>query len=200
MRTLALAAIFGAVALAQQATAPTKEALYIGEAKLESIMQGAPADAKTGKPGSFSARLFAASTFSTAFIRLNEPDKPHAHGAWSEVFVIKEGSAILETGGTITGTVTPGSAVHRSIFVSASDPGVKTQAQPQAQPPAQRPQPPAVAGKATIPDISGTAIEGGTKQRVQAGDVILVPAGVAHTFIQIDQPVVYLDIKFPRAE
>jgi hypothetical protein len=30
--------------------------------------------------------------------------------------------------------------------------------------------------------------------------VILVPAGVAHRWVQIDEPVVYLDIKFPKAE
>jgi mannose-6-phosphate isomerase-like protein (cupin superfamily) len=200
MRTfLTIAVIFGAAALAQQAnnTAPTKEALYISEAKLESIMQGAPPDAKTGKPGSFSARRFAANTFSTAFIRLDEPDQRHAHGTWSEVFVIKEGSGILETGGSITGVTGGSSAVHGAIFVSADNPGVKTQAQPPAQPKAQPAQPPA-ARRVAPGDLAGTGIEGGTKQRISAGDVILVPAGVAHTFIQIDQPVVYL--KFPPAD
>jgi hypothetical protein len=30
--------------------------------------------------------------------------------------------------------------------------------------------------------------------------VILVPAGVAHRWVEVQQPVVYLDIKFPKAE
>ena len=44
------------------------------------------------------------------------------------------------------------------------------------------------------PDTSGLRIE------VKEGDIILIPAGVAHTFTQIDQAVVYLDIKFPKAD
>lgn len=191
MRTmLTFAVLFTGVVFAQASTAPKApkdQSLYISQSQLEGIMQKAPLSVKTGKPGSFSSRLFDGGTFSTAFIRLEEPDQPHAHGIWSEVFVVKEGSGILETGGTITGDVTSGSAVHTGIFVNGQ--------QPQAPPAAPK------AAKRVIPgDISGTAIEGGKKQRVQAGDVILIPAGVAHTWIQIDQPVVYLDIKFPKAE
>ena len=186
MRTkLAFVLVLCAVASAQQATAPKApkdESLYISESKLQSIMQSAA--------GSFSSRLFDGGSYSTAFIRLTAPDQPHAHGIWSEVFVIKEGSAILETGGTIIGDITGDSAVHRAIFVDGAG-----KAQPQPEPAK-----PAAARRVVPGDKSGTAIEGGRKQRVQAGDVILGPAGVAHTFIQVDQPVVYLDIKFPKAE
>src|SRR5580658_5483333 len=36
------------------------------------------------QPGAFSTRLFNASTFSCAFIRITESDGPHTHGDWSE--------------------------------------------------------------------------------------------------------------------
>jgi len=42
--------------------------------------------------------------------------------------------------------------------------------------------------------------QGGHQQQVGPGDVILIPAGVAHHWLKIDQPVVYLDTKFPKAE
>jgi mannose-6-phosphate isomerase-like protein (cupin superfamily) len=204
--SLTVAAIICGVALAQQAnnTALPKEATYISEEKLQSIMQGAPADPKTGKPGSFSARLLNAGPSSTAFIRLDEPDQPHAHGTASEVLIIKSGSAIMQTGGTITGDVKPGSAVHKQIFVNPGDPGVRTGGNPGGQGQGQGQNKAPGAGRqggGGVPgDISGSAIEGGTKQRVKAGDIIFIPALVAHTFLQVDEPVVYLDIKFPRAD
>jgi hypothetical protein len=49
------------------------------------------------------------------------------------------------------------------------------------------------------PDHAGTAIDGGHVQKVQAGDVILIPAGVNHHWTEINQPLTYLDIKFPKA-
>jgi mannose-6-phosphate isomerase-like protein (cupin superfamily) len=156
--------------------------LYISEAQLRDIMQKSPAR--------FSSRLISDTTHSTAFIRLDKPDVPHAHGRWSEVFVIKEGSGILETNGTITGVTGTNSATHRDMFVDAEGKPVAPQAQPAV--PATRPPTPG--------DLAGTAIEGGKQQRVAPGDVILIPAGVPHRWLQIDQPVVYLDIKFPKAE
>jgi mannose-6-phosphate isomerase-like protein (cupin superfamily) len=185
---VALGAIASAAALyAATPQAPKSESLYIGDAQLRAIMAKIPAQA-TGKPGSFSSRLFEASTYSMSFIRLSEPDTPHAHGAWSEVFVVREGSGVLETGGTITGVTSGDSAIHRSLFVDPEgNPLPKTPA-------------PATPRKTTPGDLAGTSIDGGKKQAVKAGDVILVPAGVAHRWVEVQQPVVYLDIKFPKAE
>jgi hypothetical protein len=108
---------------------------------------------------------------------------------WSEIFVIKQGSGTLTTGGKITGTLSNNSATHGAIFTDADG-------KPKAAQPA-----PARAPQAGAPgDLAGTDVEGGHDQHVSAGDVILIPAGVAHVFTKVDQPIVYLDIKFPRAE
>ena len=187
--TVVLGVITSVAALrAATPQAPKNESLYIGVAQLQAIMAKIPPEKETGKPGGFSSRLFEASTYSMSFIRLSEPDTPHAHGAWSEVFVVREGSGVLETGGTITGVTSGDSAIHRSMFVD-------TQGNPLPRTP-----PPATPRKATPGDLAGTSIDGGKKQAVKAGDVILVPAGVAHRWVEIDQPVVYLDIKCPKAE
>ena len=187
--TVVVGALTVAAALsAATPQAPKNESLYVGDAQLRGIMAKIPPSQATGKPGSFSSRLFEASTYSMSFIRLSEPDTPHAHGAWSEVFVVREGSGVLETGGTITGVTSGDSATHRSMFVD-------TQGNPLPRTP-----PPATPRKATPGDLAGTSIDGGKKQAVKAGDVILVPAGVAHRWLEVEQPVVYLDIKFPKAE
>src|SRR5580693_3210305 len=97
---------------------PRTDSLYIGDEQLRDILKKAP--------GSFSTRLFADTTYSLAFIRLEKPDQPHAHGTWSEVFVVKEGSGVLETGGTITGVTGTNSATHQQMFVGADGKQVKT--------------------------------------------------------------------------
>ena len=87
---------------------------------------------------------------------------------------MQAGSGTLETGGTMIGPFVNG-GVH-----NAANNGVKPTEQP------------------TGPDHGGTALTGGTSQVVKAGDVILVPAGVNHHWTRITQPVVYMDIKFPK--
>jgi len=194
MRTALFIALLtgtASVALAQSATAPKppKDAsMYFSDADLQGIMRSIPPSKETGKPGGFSKRLFADTTYSTAFIRLIEPDQPHAHGTWSEVFVIKEGSGVLETGGSITGETGHSSATHGALFLDQ-------QGKPRAAA-----EPPSVARHEAPGDLAGTGIEGGHQQQVGPGDVILIPAGVAHHWLKVDQPVVYLDTKFPKAE
>jgi mannose-6-phosphate isomerase-like protein (cupin superfamily) len=186
-----LSAVLGVAApaaFAQAPQAPKDASLYVGQAELEQIMQSVP-PSKEGKPGSFSKRLFAANNSSTAFIRLNAPDQPHAHGIWSEVFIVKEGSGILETGGTITGDVTNDSATHKAIAINNDLPPAQSEAAKAA-----------AAARAAQGDKAGTDIQGGHRQNVGPGDVILIPAGVAHRWFQVDKPVVYLDIKFPKAQ
>jgi len=188
---IALLITVASVAFAQSATAPKPPkdaAMYFSDADLQGIMQGIPLSRETGKPGGFSKRLFADSTYSTAFIRLVEPDAPHAHGTWSEVFIIKEGSGVLETGGSIIGVTGHSSATHGALFVDQkgkpSEP-VTSESTTRRDPPG---------------DLAGTGIEGGHQQRVGPGDLILIPAGVPHHWLTIDRPVVYLDTKFPRAD
>lgn len=165
--------------------APTDKGLYISQDQMEAIKAAIPVD-KQGKPGAFSKRLFTASTYSTSYIRLNAPDTPHAHGIWSEIFVVREGAGELETGGKITGITGNDSATHKDLFVD--------------QTPAQKAATAAGATRrAAEGDLAGTDVEGGHRQNVKAGDIILVPAGVSHRWTRIDQPVVYLDIKFPKA-
>jgi mannose-6-phosphate isomerase-like protein (cupin superfamily) len=195
MRTvLTVGLLLGVVEVAaaqSSAKAPTNESMYISTEQLQGIMDRIPASKDTGKPGAFSSRIFSASTYSMSFIRLNEPDTPHAHGAWSEVFIVRAGAGVLETGGTITGVNSHNSATHQSLFVNAEGKALPPQPQPAAS---------AAPRRETPGDLAGTGIDGGHKQAVKAGDVILVPAGVAHHWVQVDQPVVYLDIKFPKAE
>ena len=185
-KLIILAALLGAAttAHAQSANsnqAPTDRSLYFGDADLQAILQKQPAG--------FSTRLFNATTFSTAFIRLAKPDVPHAHGEWSEVFVIKEGAGEITTGGKITGITGTNSATHGDLFTDAN--GEKKAAAPTPPPAARR----------TVPgDLAGTGVDGGTVQKIGPGDVILIPAGVAHVFTKVDKPIVYLDIKFPKAQ
>jgi mannose-6-phosphate isomerase-like protein (cupin superfamily) len=185
---IGVAVVVSAVAGAAVPQTPKNESLYIGAEQFQAISLKIP-PREAGKPGSFSARMFSASTYNMSFIRLTEPDLPHAHGAWSEVYVMRAGAGVLETGGTVTGVTSNDSATHKSMFVDA-----------QGNPLSRAPQSAATPRKPTPGDLAGTGIEGGKKQAVKAGDVILIPAGVAHRWLEIDQPVVYLDIKFPKAE
>ena len=167
---------------------PRDESAYVSEDQLRDIIKSAP--------GSFSTRVFSDTTYSVAFIRLEKPDQPHAHGAFSELFVVQEGNGVVETNGTITGVTGHNSAIHQGIFVNADG----TQRQPPTTPTPPPSSERALARNGSQGDLAGTAIEGGHRQAVKPGDLILIPAGTPHHWVQIDTPVVYLDIKFPKAE
>jgi mannose-6-phosphate isomerase-like protein (cupin superfamily) len=49
-------------------------------------------------------------------------------------------------------------------------------------------------------NLSGKAIEGGTTQKFNKGDFLLVPSGVAHQFIDIHAPVVLMSLYLPNAK
>lgn len=171
-------------------TKPRISALYIPQATLQSVMQCVPSS--NGKRRAFSAHLVADSTYSVSLIRLIKPDLPHAHGAWSEVYLVEQGSGVMQTGGTITGKLSHNSATHGSMFLSASC--------------WRRVLPGWAAGPAPVPmrpvrgDEAGAAIAGGITKKLEAGDMMLIPAGVAHRWLKIDSAVIYLDIKFPKAQ
>jgi mannose-6-phosphate isomerase-like protein (cupin superfamily) len=142
---------------------------------------------------------------SAAFIRIVSPDTPHAHGDTSEIYIIQSGTASIETGGDMVGPFTANSAVHQQFFTNADGtPKAPGGDQAAAGPgggaggngggggrgPAQEGGP---------HNGSGSAVAGGRTQVVKAGDVIMIPAGVPHHWVKVDEPIVYLDIKFPKA-
>ena len=114
------ALLFSTVAFAQappQASAPASQDTLITAEQLAALLQNAPVSKDTGKPGSLSAQLFGNPKVSCAFIRINEPDKPHAHGVTSEVLIIQSGEGTLETGGDMVGPFDANSDVHTAFFV-----------------------------------------------------------------------------------
>ncbi len=209
------AVLFGSVACAsalaaqsqQQAKIPTDADTLITAEQLQEILKNGPV--ADGKPANLSTQLFGR-VGNAAFIRITAADTPHAHPDTSEIYVIQSGKASIETGGDMVGPFNGNSAVHQGAFVnadgSARAPGTQTAGQP-PMPPAGGAAPAAnngsgQGGRAANPggphDGSGTAVAGGRIQVVKAGDVILVPAGVPHHWVKVDEPVVYLDIKYPK--
>jgi mannose-6-phosphate isomerase-like protein (cupin superfamily) len=49
-------------------------------------------------------------------------------------------------------------------------------------------------------NLSGSAIEGGVRQRFNKGDFLLVPSGVPHQFVDIDAPLQLMSIYLPNAQ
>ena len=45
------------------------------------------------------------------------------------------------------------------------------------------------------PGASGTSIQGGVTQKVKAGDVVVIPAGVPHWFSEIDGSITYVVVR-----
>lgn len=181
MRLLLLATVIvlGATVFAQgpaRPTVPADAATVVTGDQLAEILRSVPVSKDSGKPGDVSSQLFGR-VASCSFIRLEEPDLPHVHPV-SEIYVVREGSASLETGGTLVGPFTNGGVHHQS---GATGDRPEQSAEPIG------------------PDHGGTAITDGHIQMVKAGDVILIPAGVNHHWTKINSPLVYFDIKFPKA-
>lgn len=177
-------ALIGAFALAQAPrpkTPPPTDLVLVPASHLESILQNAPPAKDSGKPGDVSSSVINAGNSTVSFIRLSEPDLPHVHPV-SEYYIMKAGSATLETGGTMIGPFTNGGVHHQAAAAGGQSPR------------------PAATPEQIGPDHGGTALEGGHSQQVKAGDVLLIPAGLNHHWTKIDEPIVYLDIKFPKAE
>src|SRR5580700_10468697 len=110
-----VAVLFGVMAFAQrtaQPNTPSDTTTLVTAEQLQAILQNAPISKDTGKPGSVSSGLFGR-VASCSFIRLDEPDLPHVHPV-SEIYVMQEGSATLETGGTLIGPFTNGGVHHQA--------------------------------------------------------------------------------------
>jgi mannose-6-phosphate isomerase-like protein (cupin superfamily) len=193
----------------QQSNIPSDADTLITAEQLQTILKNGPVAKGSGKAASLSTQLFGR-VGSCSFIRIVEPDTPHAHGGTSEIYVIQSGTASIETGGEMVGPFNGNSAVHQTAFVNADG----TPRAPNAAPAGQAPRQAAADGTAPTGnagggqrggagaggphDGSGTAVAGGRIQIVKAGDVILIPAGVPHHWVKVDEPIVYLDIKFPK--
>jgi mannose-6-phosphate isomerase-like protein (cupin superfamily) len=183
----------GAVALAQGpggAKPPKNEDMLFTAAQMQDILQKVPL--KDGKPATVSTRLFTDSTYSCSFIRMTEPDKPHTHGLWSEIYVVQAGAGTLVTGGTMKGPFTGGAIHHLAVVDQNGKPLASAGGAPE-KPAQDEPPPPGE-------DAAGTSIVGGRTQQLKAGDLVLIPAGVPHTWTKVDRPIIYLDIKFPKPE
>lgn len=204
---LILGSVTCATAMAQRAQAPaipTDADTLITAEQFQDILKKGPVDKATGKPANLSSQMFGR-VGNMAFIRITAPDTPHAHGDTSEIYVIQSGRASIETGGEMVGPFNGNSAVHQDAFVNADG---------SARAPGTGPMPAAPAATEAGGNAgrqggrqqpagdphngSGTAVAGGRTQQVKAGDVILVPAGVPHHWVKVDEPVVYLDIKYPK--
>lgn len=176
---------------------PKHEDMQITGAQMQAILDKVPM--KDGKVATVSTRLFTDTTYSCSFIRVAEPDTPHTHGLWSEMYVVQAGSGTIMTGGTMKGPFTSGAVHHLSVV----DPNGRPIASADEQAAAASGQPVNAATNEPPPpdaDAAGTSIEGGRSQQVKAGDIILIPAGVPHTWTKVNTPIVYLDIKFPKPQ
>jgi mannose-6-phosphate isomerase-like protein (cupin superfamily) len=49
-------------------------------------------------------------------------------------------------------------------------------------------------------NLSGTGIEGGTRQTFSKGDFLLVPSGIPHQFVDITAPIQLMSIYLPNAQ
>ena len=47
-------------------------------------------------------------------------------------------------------------------------------------------------------NLSGTAIEGGTRQAISKGDFAIVPSGIAHQFVDIQAPIQLMAVYLPN--
>ena len=202
---------------------PTDAATLVTNEQFQTMLKNGPTDKDTGKPAGLSTQLFGR-VANCAFIRITAADSPHAHGDTSEILVIQSGSADFETGGEMVGPFSANSAVHQDMFTNAD--GTR---RPAGTGPGGGTPPgftgPANSGAAGTPAAggngggaprvsaggvdmsvggphngSGSAVAGGKTQHLKAGDIILIPAGVPHHWTKVDEPIVYLDIKFPEAK
>lgn len=176
---------------------PRHEDLQFTAADMQAILQKAPL--KDGKPADVSTRLITDTTGSASYIRVVEPDRPHTHGQWNEIYVVQSGSGTLETGGTMKGPFTSGAVHHMAIVdksgkpIATADEQAAAKAGKPASAPTDTPPPPGE-------DAAGTSIEGGRSQQVKPGDVIVIPAGVPHTWTKVDEQVTYFAIKYPKPQ
>jgi len=156
------------VASVQQAAsiAETLSTTYVSAADIQANLNGAPDAASNPSPN---IRVVNAGGYNVAVGAIRRPQSPPGHAAVH--FKVTEIYHVTDGAGTL---VTGGTMVN-SKARPADSKSVKLEDGPGA---------------------SGTAIQGGVSQRVKAGDVVVIPAGVPHMFSEIEGSITYIVVRF----
>jgi mannose-6-phosphate isomerase-like protein (cupin superfamily) len=155
------------VAIAQGAASATKPlpAIYVSAADIQANLNGAPSAATNPQPN---IRVVDAGGYNVAVGVIHRPQTPP--GVAAVHFKVSEIYHVMDGAGTL---VTGGTMVNPKTRPADST-SVKLEDGPGA---------------------SGTAIEGGERRRIKAGDVVVIPAGVPHWFSEIEGSITYVVVR-----
>jgi mannose-6-phosphate isomerase-like protein (cupin superfamily) len=155
------------VAIAQGAASATKPlpATYVSAADIQANLNGAPSAATNPQPN---IRVVDAGGYNVAVGVIHRPQTPP--GVAAVHFKVSEIYHVMDGAGTL---VTGGTMVNAKTRPADST-SVKLEDGPGA---------------------SGTAIEGGERRRIKAGDVVVIPAGVPHWFSEIEGSITYVVVR-----
>ena len=164
----AISAAAPEVTVAQQAALASKTlpATYVSAAAIQANLNGAPNAAVNPSPN---IRVVDAGGYNVAVGAIHRPETPP--GVAAVHFKVTEIYHVMDGAATL---VTGGTMVDAktrpadSLSVRLED----------------------------GPGESGTAIQGGVSQRIKAGDVVVIPAGVPHWFSKIEGSITYVVVRF----
>jgi mannose-6-phosphate isomerase-like protein (cupin superfamily) len=164
----AISAAAPEVTVAQQAAlaSNTLAATYVSAAAIQANLNGAPNAAVNPSPN---IRVVDAGGYNVAVGAIHRPETPP--GVAAVHFKVTEIYHVMDGAATL---VTGGTMVDAktrpadSLSVRLED----------------------------GPGESGTAIQGGVSQRIKAGDVVVIPAGVPHWFSKIEGSITYVVVRF----
>jgi mannose-6-phosphate isomerase-like protein (cupin superfamily) len=163
----ALSAAAPDVAAPQQAVFPVSSlpATYVSAADIQGNLKAAPNAATNPEPN---VRVVNAGGYNIAVGVLHRPQDPPGVAALH--FKVTEIYHVMDGAATL---VTGGTMVNSKVRPADSVP-VRLEDGPGA---------------------SGTSIQGGVRQRIKAGDVVVIPAGVPHWFSQIEGSITYVVVR-----
>ena len=164
---LAFSAAIAKSAAAPQAgpAAKTLPATYVSAAAIQANLNGAPNAATNPEPN---VRVVDAGGYNIAVGVLHRPQDPP--GVAAVHFKVTEIYHVMDGAATL---VTGGTIVNSKVRPADSIP-VRLEDGPGA---------------------SGSSIQGGVTQRVKAGDVVVIPAGVPHWFSRIEGSITYVVVR-----
>jgi mannose-6-phosphate isomerase-like protein (cupin superfamily) len=168
-----LALLFALFAAAPNAAAPQNAALptsplpatYVSAADIQANLNGAPNSATNPLPN---IRVVDAGGYNVAVGVIHRPQTPP--GVVAVHYKVTEIYHVTDGGATL---VTGGTMVNAK----------------------ERPADAISVRLEDGPGASGTSIQGGVTQKVKAGDVVVIPAGVPHWFSQIDGSITYVVVR-----
>lgn len=168
---LALSAGTAKSAAAPQVASSAKAlpATYVSAAAIQANLNGAPNAATNPEPN---VRVVDAGGYNVAVGVLHRPQDPP--GVAAVHFKVTEIYHVMDGAATL---VTGGTMVNSKVRPADSIP-VRLEDGPGA---------------------SGTSIQGGVTQRIKAGDVVVIPAGVPHWFSQIEGSITYVVVRVDPA-